>query len=59
MIMQIKLKKFKFPEGLIIESLPNGMSETRLDNEDLILGYISGMIQSRFIQKLPRYKSKN
>nr|QBC70587.1 translation initiation factor 1 [Tetragonia tetragonoides] len=31
-------------EGLITESLPNGMFWVRLDNEDLILGYVSGRI---------------
>nr|QXT43415.1 translational initiation factor 1 [Parnassia delavayi] len=32
-------------EGLIAESLPNGMFRVRLDNEDFILGYISGRIE--------------
>nr|WRO37704.1 translational initiation factor 1 [Danxiaorchis mangdangshanensis] len=39
-------------EGLIIESLPNGMFRVRLDNEDLILGYISGRIRRGFIRIL-------
>nr|YP_009829111.1 translational initiation factor 1 [Danxiaorchis singchiana]QJC59629.1 translational initiation factor 1 [Danxiaorchis singchiana]QKV48089.1 translation initiation factor 1 [Danxiaorchis singchiana] len=39
-------------EGLIIESLPNGMFRVRLDNEDLILGYISGRIRRVFIRIL-------
>uniref|UniRef100_UPI0030DE4742 translational initiation factor 1 n=1 Tax=Camellia costei TaxID=542718 RepID=UPI0030DE4742 len=40
-------------EGLIIESLPNGMFRVRLDNEGLILGYISGKIRRSFIRILP------
>nr|YP_009566428.1 translational initiation factor 1 [Neottia cordata]QBB10018.1 translational initiation factor 1 [Neottia cordata] len=40
-------------EGLITESLPNGMFRVRLDNEDLILGYISGRIRRSFIRILP------
>nr|ADI88613.1 translational initiation factor 1 [Dioscorea esquirolii]ADI88616.1 translational initiation factor 1 [Dioscorea pentaphylla]ADI88622.1 translational initiation factor 1 [Dioscorea kamoonensis]ADI88625.1 translational initiation factor 1 [Dioscorea melanophyma]ADI88637.1 translational initiation factor 1 [Dioscorea menglaensis]ADI88640.1 translational initiation factor 1 [Dioscorea delavayi] len=40
-------------EGVIIESLPNGMFRIRLDNEDLILGYVSGRIQRSFIRILP------
>ena len=40
-------------EGVIIESLPNGMFRVRLDNEDLILGYVSGRIRRSFIRILP------
>nr|YP_009563437.1 initiation factor 1 [Bruinsmia styracoides]QAV59045.1 initiation factor 1 [Bruinsmia styracoides] len=40
-------------EGLITESLSNGMFRVRLDNEDIILGYISGNIRRRFIRILP------
>nr|YP_009729937.1 InfA [Caldesia parnassifolia]UDZ59581.1 translation initiation factor 1 [Caldesia parnassifolia]UDZ59582.1 translation initiation factor 1 [Caldesia parnassifolia] len=40
-------------EGLITESLPNGMFRVRLDNEDFILGYISGKIRRSFIRILP------
>lgn len=40
-------------EGFITESLPNGMFRVRLDNEDLILGYISGKIRQNFIRVLP------
>nr|UFR81954.1 translation initiation factor 1 [Morina chlorantha] len=41
-------------EGLITESLSNGMFRVRLDNEneDLILGYISGKIRRGFIRIL-------
>ncbi|KAL0001217.1 hypothetical protein SO802_014998 [Lithocarpus litseifolius] len=40
-------------EGSITESLPNGMFRVRLDNQDLILGYISGSIRKNFIRILP------
>nr|YP_009529166.1 translation initiation factor IF-1 [Pholisma arenarium]AXX75966.1 translation initiation factor IF-1 [Pholisma arenarium] len=40
-------------EGFITESLPNGMFRIRLDNEDLILGYVSGKIRRSFIRILP------
>nr|YP_009327337.1 translation initiation factor 1 [Agave americana]YP_009334354.1 translational initiation factor 1 [Agave attenuata]YP_009335282.1 translational initiation factor 1 [Agave virginica]YP_009725226.1 translation alinitiation factor1 [Agave hybrid cultivar]YP_010185043.1 translational initiation factor 1 [Agave amaniensis]YP_010239194.1 translational initiation factor 1 [Agave fourcroydes]YP_010239280.1 translational initiation factor 1 [Agave sisalana]YP_010239366.1 translational initiation f len=40
-------------EGLITESLPNGMFRVHLDNEDLILGYISGRIRRTLIRILP------
>ncbi|KAK4751894.1 hypothetical protein SAY87_020692 [Trapa incisa] len=40
-------------EGVIVESLPNGMFRVRLDNEDVILGYISGKIRKNFIRMLP------
>ncbi|XP_027355295.1 uncharacterized protein LOC113865120 [Abrus precatorius] len=40
-------------EGLIIESLPNGMFRVRLDNQDMILGYISGKIRKNYVRILP------
>ncbi|KAG5027916.1 Translation initiation factor IF-1, chloroplastic [Glycine soja] len=40
-------------EGLVMESLPNGMFRVRLDNEDLILGYISGKIRKNYVRILP------
>nr|WKF50974.1 translational initiation factor 1 [Iris vartanii] len=40
-------------EGLIIQSLPNGMFWVRLDNENIILGYISGKIRRGFIRIMP------
>nr|QXO02865.1 initiation factor 1 [Cheirostylis montana] len=50
----MKEKEQKFiHEGLITESLPNGMFRVRLDNQDLILGYISGKIRCSFIRILP------
>nr|YP_010428417.1 translation initiation factor 1 [Dicranostigma leptopodum]USN94280.1 translation initiation factor 1 [Dicranostigma leptopodum] len=39
--------------GLITESYPSGMFRVRLDNGDLILGYISGKIRRNFIRILP------
>nr|YP_010953775.1 translational initiation factor 1 [Tanaecium tetramerum]AVM82656.1 translational initiation factor 1 [Cuspidaria floribunda]WMU99933.1 translational initiation factor 1 [Tanaecium tetramerum] len=45
-------------EGLITESLPNGMFRVRLDNEDLVLGYVSGKIRRRSIRILPGDKVK-
>nr|AYC21463.1 translation initiation factor IF-1 [Aphyllon fasciculatum]AYC21497.1 translation initiation factor IF-1 [Aphyllon fasciculatum]AYC63706.1 translation initiation factor IF-1 [Aphyllon epigalium subsp. epigalium]AYC63743.1 translation initiation factor IF-1 [Aphyllon epigalium subsp. notocalifornicum] len=45
-------------EGLITESLPNGMFRVRLDNKDLIIGYISGKIRRSFIWILPGDKVK-
>nr|YP_010286996.1 translation initiation factor 1 [Limnobium laevigatum]UKT61016.1 translation initiation factor 1 [Limnobium laevigatum] len=50
--MKDKEKKTIY-EGLITESLSNGMFRVRLDNEDLILGYISGKIRQSFIRILP------
>ncbi|BFG29236.1 hypothetical protein CerSpe_155100 [Prunus speciosa] len=40
-------------EGLITESLPNGMFRIRLDNADTIIGYISGKIRKNFVRILP------
>lgn len=46
-------------EGLITESLPNGMFRVRLDNEDMILGHVSGKIRRSFIRKnTPELQSK-
>lgn len=45
-------------EGVIVESLPNGMFRVRLDNEDVVLGYISGKIRKNFIRMLPGDKVK-
>ncbi|CAN6475750.1 unnamed protein product [Victoria cruziana] len=45
-------------EGLITESLPNGMLWVRLDNEDLVLGYVSGRIRRSFIRILPEDRVK-
>nr|YP_009661777.1 translation initiation factor 1 [Anemopaegma prostratum]YP_009661814.1 translation initiation factor 1 [Anemopaegma prostratum]QCT83055.1 translation initiation factor 1 [Anemopaegma prostratum]QCT83056.1 translation initiation factor 1 [Anemopaegma prostratum] len=45
-------------EGLITESLPNGMFRVRLDNEDLVLGYVSGKIRRSFIKILRGDKVK-
>nr|YP_009660784.1 translational initiation factor 1 [Amphilophium gnaphalanthum]QCS40303.1 translational initiation factor 1 [Amphilophium gnaphalanthum] len=45
-------------EGLITESLPNGMFRVWLDNEDLVLGYVSGKIRQSSIRILPGDKVK-
>nr|BDY10280.1 translational initiation factor 1 [Lysimachia grammica] len=48
------MKKQKWiHEGLINESLPNGIFRVHLDNEGLILGYISVKIRRSFIRILP------
>uniref|UniRef100_A0A453BD48 S1-like domain-containing protein n=1 Tax=Aegilops tauschii subsp. strangulata TaxID=200361 RepID=A0A453BD48_AEGTS len=36
-------------EGLVTEALPNGMFRIRLENDTIILGYISGKIWSSSI----------
>ncbi|KAI9085964.1 hypothetical protein K1719_032041 [Acacia pycnantha] len=40
-------------EGLITESLSNGMFRVRLDNEHLILGYICGKIRKHKVKIIP------
>ncbi|CAH9080435.1 unnamed protein product [Cuscuta europaea] len=40
-------------EGSILESLSNGKFRIRLENEDVIIGYISGKIRKNFIRLLP------
>jgi translation initiation factor IF-1 len=39
-------------EGLVTEALPNGMFRVRLENDNIILGYISGKIRSSSIRIL-------
>jgi translation initiation factor IF-1 len=39
-------------EGLVTEALPNGMFRVRLENDTIILGYISGKIRSSSIRIL-------
>nr|YP_009259212.1 translational initiation factor 1 [Zea diploperennis]ALS45745.1 translational initiation factor 1 [Zea diploperennis] len=39
-------------EGLVTEALPNGMFRVRLENDTIILGYISGKIRSSSIRSL-------
>jgi translation initiation factor IF-1 len=39
-------------EGLVTEALPNGMFRVRLENDTIILGYISGRIRSSSIRIL-------
>nr|YP_010287078.1 translation initiation factor 1 [Hydrocharis chevalieri]UKT61099.1 translation initiation factor 1 [Hydrocharis chevalieri] len=50
--MKDKEKKQVY-EGLITESFPNAMFRVRLDNGNVILGYISGKIRQSFIRILP------
>nr|YP_010489214.1 translational initiation factor 1 [Incarvillea lutea]UWK23448.1 translational initiation factor 1 [Incarvillea lutea] len=38
--------------GYIIECFPNGMFRVHLENDDLVLGYISGKIRSKSIRIL-------
>nr|QTD82288.1 translational initiation factor 1 [Incarvillea younghusbandii] len=38
--------------GFIIECFPNGMFRVRLENDNLVLGYISGKIRSNSIRIL-------
>nr|UAW21581.1 chloroplast translation initiation factor 1 [Viola ulleungdoensis] len=40
-------------EGSITESLPNGMFRVKLDNQGVIIGYISGKIRKNFIRIMP------
>ncbi|KAK1409085.1 hypothetical protein QVD17_35610 [Tagetes erecta] len=40
-------------KGMITESLPNGMFWVRLENGDIVLGYISGKIRRNSIRILP------
>nr|YP_010967428.1 translational initiation factor 1 [Opuntia scheeri]WNM92294.1 translational initiation factor 1 [Opuntia engelmannii var. cuija]WNM93728.1 translational initiation factor 1 [Opuntia scheeri] len=40
-------------EGLVIQSFPNAMFHVRLDNEQVVLGYISGKIRCNSIRILP------
>uniref|UniRef100_UPI0030E5E8BC translation initiation factor 1 n=1 Tax=Selenicereus megalanthus TaxID=1195127 RepID=UPI0030E5E8BC len=40
-------------EGLIIQSFPNAMFHVRLDNDKVILGYISGKIRRSSTRILP------
>nr|YP_010381259.1 translation initiation factor 1 [Artabotrys pilosus]UDH59857.1 translation initiation factor 1 [Artabotrys pilosus] len=55
MIEKDEKEKKKIYEGLITESLRNGMFRVCLDNEDedMIIGYISGKIRRSFIRILP------
>nr|GMC52842.1 translation initiation factor IF-1, chloroplastic [Ipomoea batatas] len=41
-------------ERSITKSLPNGIFRFRLDNEEVILGYISSKIRKNFIPLLPK-----
>ncbi|KAL4191077.1 hypothetical protein AMTRI_Chr07g27820 [Amborella trichopoda] len=48
------MKEQKFiHEGLITESLPNGMFQVLLDNGDLVICYVSRRIRRSFIRIVP------
>ena len=40
-------------EGVITETLPNGMFRVKLDNGHEVLGHISGKMRMHFIRILP------
>lgn len=40
-------------EGTILEALPNAMFQVKLENNHVILAYISGKIRMNFIKILP------
>jgi len=40
-------------EGTILEALPNAMFQVKLENNYVILAYISGKIRMNFIKILP------
>nr|YP_009729473.1 translational initiation factor 1 [Incarvillea arguta]QHW07095.1 translational initiation factor 1 [Incarvillea arguta] len=45
-------------DALVTDSFPNGMFRVRLENNDRVLGYISGKIRRNFIRILPGDKVK-
>lgn len=40
-------------EGTILENLPNAMFRVKLDNEQVILAYVSGKMRMHYIKILP------
>ncbi|TAL26073.1 MAG: translation initiation factor IF-1 [Nitrospirae bacterium] len=40
-------------EGTIVETLPNAMFRVKLENEQIILAYVSGKMRMHFIKILP------
>lgn len=50
--MYDKEEKKVIHEGLVVEAFPNAMFHVRLDNETVILGYISGKIRRNSIRIL-------
>nr|YP_010471644.1 translational initiation factor 1 [Didymoplexis pallens]UVG41029.1 translational initiation factor 1 [Didymoplexis pallens] len=40
-------------EGLITESLSNGMFRVQLNNKNIVMGYISGKIRKNLLRILP------
>jgi len=40
-------------EGTILENLPNAMFRVKLENEQIILAYVSGKMRMHYIKILP------
>jgi len=40
-------------QGTIVETLPNAMFRVKLENDQLILAYVSGKMRMHFIKILP------
>jgi len=40
-------------EGTILENLPNAMFKVKLENEQIILAYVSGKMRMHYIKILP------
>jgi translation initiation factor IF-1 len=40
-------------QGTIVETLPNAMFRVKLENEQVILAYVSGKMRMHFIKILP------
>ncbi|MDH3003723.1 MAG: translation initiation factor IF-1 [Candidatus Shikimatogenerans sp. JK-2022] len=45
-------------DGIVIEALPNAMFKIKLNNKNIIIGYISGKIRKNYIRILPGDKVK-
>lgn len=40
-------------EGVVVEALPNAMFKVKLENDHIILAYVSGKMRMNFIRILP------
>lgn len=40
-------------KGRILEALPNAMFKVQLENEEVVLGHLSGKMRKNFIKVLP------
>jgi translation initiation factor IF-1 len=40
-------------KGRILEALPNAMFKVHLENEEIVLGHLSGKMRKNFIKVLP------